>query len=53
MSGETVTILKSEYKELLEGSLWGEALEAAGVDNWQGYDDALEFFEQMKEENNV
>ena len=42
MPEETVTIKKSEYEELLKDSNWLACLEAAGVDNWQGYDDARE-----------
>lgn len=39
---ETVTISKSEYESLLKDSEWLTCLEVAGVDNWQGYDYALE-----------
>ena len=42
MPEETVTIKKSEYEELLKDSNWLACLEAAGVDNWQGYDYARE-----------
>lgn len=42
MPEETVTIKKSEYKQLLKDSNWLACLEAAGVDNWQGYDYARE-----------
>ena len=41
-----ITITKKEYDELLERSNWLAALEAAGVDNWQGYDMAVDMFEQ-------
>jgi len=50
MNEEMVTISKSEYESLLEDSLWLSALEAAGVDNWQGYDSAREIYEEMQEE---
>jgi hypothetical protein len=46
---ETVTIPKEEYDELMESSLWLLALESAGVDNWSGYDDAREMYNEMKE----
>lgn len=42
-----VTIFKEEYEELLEDSKFLEALMAAGVDNWEGYDDAVELMENM------
>jgi hypothetical protein len=38
---ETVTIPKSEYESLLEAQAKLDALEGAGVDNWEGYDDAM------------
>lgn len=41
----TVTIDVSEYDELKRASKKLEALEAAGVDNWQGYDYAMEILE--------
>lgn len=34
---EMVTITKKEYDELVEDSKFLMALEAAGVDNWEGY----------------
>ncbi len=34
---ETVTISKKEYDRLIEDSEFLTALEAAGVDNWEGY----------------
>ena len=36
-----VTISRAEYDSLKRDSLMLEALKAAGVDNWSGYDDAL------------
>ena len=39
---EMVTITKEEYESLLEDSEWRNALERAGVDNWDGYDYAME-----------
>ncbi len=35
---ETITISKEEYEELLEDAKFMRALEAAGVDNWEGYE---------------
>lgn len=39
---ETVTISKEEYEELLEDQKMLIALQGAGVDNWEGYDFAME-----------
>jgi hypothetical protein len=47
---ETVTISKSEYKQLKKDSEWLGFLEAAGVDNWEGYDYAIEMRNEAKEE---
>ena len=38
---ETVTITRKEYEALLAAREKLDALEAAGVDNWSGYDDAM------------
>jgi len=38
---ETITITKSEYESLLEDSNVLNSLYAAGVDNWCGYDEAM------------
>jgi len=35
---ETVTIPKEEYEELKSDAAFLRALEAAGVDNWEGYE---------------
>ena len=37
---EMVTIPKAEYERLLKSVEWLECLEAAGVDNWSGLDEA-------------
>lgn len=50
MVEEKVTISKEYYEELYENSMWLEALEMAGVDNWEGYDDAREIYKQLKSE---
>lgn len=39
--GETVTIPKSEYDELVCESEKLQALENWGVNNWEWYDDAM------------
>jgi hypothetical protein len=43
---ETVTIPKREYEALRKDSDWLQCLEAAGVDNWQGYDYTREIQEE-------
>lgn len=45
MSG-TVTIEISEYRALLLRDRFLTALEAAGVDNWIGYDEAQEIYRE-------
>jgi hypothetical protein len=44
-----ITISKKEYESLLEDSEKLSALEAAGVDNWEGYDNAMEMMEDMED----
>lgn len=46
MSNETVTIAKSEYDQLLKDSALLSCLEACGVDNWQGWDDAINMMDE-------
>jgi hypothetical protein len=36
-----VEVPKEQYDELIEAQEKLSALEAAGVDNWEGYDDAM------------
>jgi hypothetical protein len=38
----TVTIPKAEYDKMMKDCRRLDALEGAGVDNWEGYDDAME-----------
>lgn len=49
MSEETVTISKKEYDQLLDDAEKLECLEAAGVDNWPGYGDAMEMYNEGDE----
>jgi len=44
-SQETVTISKSEYDQLLADSKLLNILRGAGVDNWDGWDYAMEALE--------
>ena len=46
MTNETVTISKEEYESLLEDRKWLQALEGAGVDNWEGYSFARELLNE-------
>lgn len=39
---EMVTITKKEYDKLVDDSVWLSCLEGAGVDNWDGYEAAME-----------
>ena len=50
METETITISKEEYESLLEDSDKLLALEGAGVDNWEGYAEAMELFKEINEE---
>jgi hypothetical protein len=45
---EKITITKKEYDELLEDRQWLRALEAAGLDNWEGYDIAQDYMTTEK-----
>jgi len=47
MENETVTITKKEYLSLLEDSKFLSCLENAGVDNWSGYDYAVNLKEEI------
>lgn len=50
MTEETVTITQEEYSELLEESQFLAALRAAGVDNWDGYDNAIDIVSEWDSE---
>ncbi len=39
---EMISISKAEYDQLIEDQKWLQALEGAGVDNWEGIDFARE-----------
>jgi hypothetical protein len=43
-----VTITNERYSELIEAEMTLLSLYGAGVDNWNGWDIAMEFFEEMK-----
>lgn len=46
---DTVTITRKEYDQLVKDSEWLSYLEAAGVDNWEGYDYAIEMMQEADE----
>ena len=43
-----ITISKEEYEELLKDSQFLDCLRGAGVDNWDGYDHAMEMMKEME-----
>lgn len=43
---DTVNIPRGEYEELLDDSVFLECLRRAGVDNWDGWDYALEIYDE-------
>ena len=45
---ETVTIPKNAYEQLLKDQDWLFCLEAAGVDNWEGMEIAIDYFRKSK-----
>jgi hypothetical protein len=47
---EMVTITKKEYDELKKDQYLLICLQGAGVDNWDGYDFAMEDFYKMEAE---
>ena len=46
MSESMVTITEEKYNQLLDDSLFLNALRNAGVDNWEGYEIAQEALEE-------
>ena len=49
MDEDKITIDKTLYNELMRDSRWLSALDAAGVDDWDGIDFAHELFEKWEE----
>lgn len=47
---EMITITKKEYDRLKEDSEWLGCLEQAGVDNWDGIDNAMEIKREEQED---
>lgn len=44
---EYVTISKEQFDQLQEDSNFLECLQNAGVDNWEGYDYAVELYQEQ------
>jgi len=47
---EMITISKREYTRLIRSEAWIIALESAGVDNWDGYEQAQEAMKEYENE---
>ena len=45
LGNEYMLLRKEEYADLVRDSDWLACLEAAGVDNWEGYDVAIRMLE--------
>jgi hypothetical protein len=43
---------RRKFNKMEDDLLFYSCLEGAGVDNWSGYDDAIEMYENMKRDNN-
>jgi len=43
---EFVTITREEYQALLKDQIFLQCLQNAGVDNWEGYSDAIQLMEE-------
>ena len=51
MLDETITIPVRRYKELIHAEMQLTELEIAGVNNWEGYEEAMEkYYSHMGEE---
>lgn len=48
MKEETITITLKEYERLKNYALWADALEAAGVDYWDGWEEAVSIYIEYK-----
>ncbi len=48
---DTVTISKQQYEQLIEDSDILQCLRNAGVDNWDGWDFAMEEFHALDQGN--
>ena len=48
-----ISISEEEYKALLNDSILLNCLEMMGVDNWDGYDDAIEQYQEILQQDNL
>ena len=48
---QTVTIPLEEYLQLRDDSIWVECLNMAGVDNWDGFDEARQLYKERDLDN--
>ena len=47
---QTITIFIEEYNDLLDDAEFLNALRMAGVDNWDGYDEAIDIYQSVRGE---
>lgn len=47
VEGDVVTMSLEEYNEFRRTEVWENALRSAGVDNWEGYDWAMEEYREF------
>ena len=48
-----IEVSLKEYNKLLDADIKLGALESMGVDNWCGYDDAMDEYRKWKEEDDL
>jgi len=48
MEEKMITMTESEYDRMQRDLDWLQCLEAAGVDNWSGIDEAISIFNKNK-----
>ena len=52
MEGDVVEISQEEYDQLVDDALLLNCLRNAGVDNWDGWDFAIEAYHEQTESDN-
>lgn len=45
----TITISKAEYEYLISEEMFLQCLRRHGVDNWEGFDDAVDTYNEWEE----
>ena len=50
---ETITITKAEYDRPRKSELFLDCLSAAGVDNWEWYDEAVQEYNNLLEQKGM